>query len=114
MSSQTIEEHHLRNSLKWENLTIGKTIGTGTDGPCYSCFECTTQRVYAVKIIKFNSSSKAEKAQINNEIELLEGLSKYPFEKHLFPTFYGHVYYISHPLNEHFCALLFEKADGDL
>ena len=113
MSSQTIIKHKLRKSLLWKNFTIGQIIGTGTYGTCFSCIESTKNRVFAVKIIKFNGSA-AQQIKINTEIDLLEGLSKYPFEKHLFPIFYGYVYYITQPSKERFYALVFEKADGDL
>lgn len=111
-SFQTIIKHKLRKPYKWENFTIGKIIGKGTYSTCYSCVESEENRVFAVKVIKFNGS-KAQETQINNEIDLLEGLSKHPLEKHLFPTFYGYAFYKT-PSNEHFYALVFEEAEGDL
>ena len=112
MNSYSIIEHELQKNLKWESMKLGKTIGEGTHGVCYLCTDLKTNRTYAAKIITFDGSV-ARRQHILKEIKLLNHLNKFQVET-VFPKFYGYVYYVSKATNEHFYALICEKADGDL
>lgn len=112
MNSYSIIEHELQKSLKWENMKLGKKIGEGTHGICYLCADTKTNRTYAAKIMSFDGSIN-KRHHILKEIKLLNHLKKFQVET-VFPKFYGYVYYTLNCTNEHFYALLFEKAEGDL